>query len=340
MKNNKLLLAILATALATTFSFYKKEPVHANQATDFIQSLNAEQKKKVLLPFYHLSGHKWHFIPASQSNPHGVAMKDLDGNQKQKLQVLLQAYLSTKGYNRTKNIMDLEYVLKELNPAHTSRIPENYFVAIYGTPHKDSVWGWSFQGHHVALNFTVVKNQIAFAPFFFGSNPAEVKEGPKKGMRVIKEEEEIAFELVNTFTEDQLQKAMIQQQAFEEVVTVNAIQVEALPQAGISIKELTPSQKRILNKLIGAYLSAMPPALATMRFKKMEQEDLSNIYFGWAGATKKGEGHYYRIQGKTFLIEFDNTQNNANHIHTVWRDFNGDFGRDLLTEHYKTAHRH
>lgn len=340
MKNNTLLVVIIVIALVTTFSFYKKEPVHANKAVDFIQSLNAEQKKKVLFPFYRLSGHSWHFFPASQSKPDGFAMKDLDENQKQKLLALLQAYLSTKGYAKTKNIMDLEYVLKELNPTQTSRIPENYFVAIYGTPHTDSAWGWSFHGHHVALNFTVVKNKIAFAPFFFGTNPAEIKEGPKKGTRVIKEEEEIAFELVNSFSKEQLQKAMIQQKAFDEIITLNATRVEALPQTGICITELTSPQKSILNKLIGAYLSAMPPQLAAMRINKMEKEDLNAIYFGWAGATKKGEGHYYRIQGKTFLIEFDNTQTNANHIHTVWREFNGDFGRDLLTEHHKTAHQH
>ncbi|MES2881181.1 MAG: DUF3500 domain-containing protein [Bacteroidota bacterium] len=340
MKNNKLLVVIIVIALVTIFSFYKKKPVHANMAVDFIESLNAEQRKKILLPFYNLSGHNWHFFPASQSNPDGVAMKALDENQKQKLVGLLQAYLSTKGYDKTKNIMDLEYVLKELNPSQTNRIPENYFVSIYGTPHTDSAWGWSFQGHHLALNFTVVKNKIAFAPFFFGTNPAEIKEGPKKGTRVIKEEEEIAFELVNTFSKAQLQKAMIQQKAFDEIITVNATRVKALPQAGIAITDLTPYQKNILNKLIGAYLSSMPKELAAMRLKKMEKEDLNAIYFGWAGAIKTGEGHYYRIQGKTFLVEFDNTQNNANHIHTVWRDFNGDFGRDLLNEHYKTAHQH
>ena len=324
----------------TIFSFDKQKPTNANKAIDFIHSLNAGQKKKLLIPFYNLSGHNWHFIPASQSNPDGVAMKDLDATQKQKLQTLLQAYLSSKGYTRTKNIMDLEYILKELNPTQTSRIPENYFVAIYGTPHKDSAWGWSFQGHHVVLNFTVVKNKIAFAPFFFGSNPAEIKEGPKKGTSVIKEEEDIAFDLVNTFSKEQLQKAIIQLKAFEEIVTVNATKVAPLPEAGISVKELTVGQKIILNKLIAVYLSSMPNELAAIRLKKIKREDLNAIHFGWAGATKKGEGHYYRIQGKTFLVEFDNTQNNANHIHTVWRDFNGDFGRDLLNEHYKTAHQH
>jgi hypothetical protein len=327
-------------ALMTAFAFYKHEPSNSDKALAFINSLNAAQKQKALLPFYHLSPHEWSFLPATTSYPDGVAMKDMDTVQKQKLSILLQAYLSTKGYTRTNNIMDLEYILKGLQPNNTSRIPENYYIAIYGTPHQDSTWGWSFLGHHVALNFTVVKDKIAFAPFFFGANPAEIKEGTKKGTRVIKEEEDIAFELINTFTKAQLIKAIIQSEPFSEIVTSNATLVAPLPAAGISIKEFTAGQKNILDKLLAAYLSSMPEELAAMRLDKIQKEDLNAIHFGWAGALIKNKPHYYRIQGKTFLVEFDNIQNNANHIHTVWRDFDGDFGRDLLREHYKNSHHH
>jgi hypothetical protein len=331
---------MMFAVLGTGFFFYKQLPSNADEAIAFINSLEPDQKKNAVFPFYDLTPHEWSFLPASTSYPDGVSLKDLDSIQKPRLNNLLQAYLSTKGYIKTKTIMDLENVLHEINPGSPNRIPENYFVAIYGTPNKDSAWGWSFQGHHVALNFTVVKDKIAFAPFFFGSNPAEVKDGPKKGTRAITDEEDIAFDLINTFTEEQRQKAIFQLQSFVEIVTSTATQVAPLPDVGIPVKGLTNDQRGILNKLLSAYLSSMPGELANMRLKQIQAEDFNAIHFGWAGATKKGEPHYYRIQGKTFLIEFDNTLNNANHIHTVWRDFNGDFGRDLLREHYQTSHHH
>ncbi len=338
---NKMLLPIIMSAvLGTGFFLYVQLPSNADKAIAFIHSLEPDQKKKTVFPFYNLTPHEWSYLPASTSHPDGVSLKDLDSIQKVKLNDLLQAYLSTKGYIKTKTIMDLENVLHELNPANPNRIPDNYFVAIYGTPHKDSVWGWAYQGHHVVLNFTVVKDKIAFAPFFFGSNPAEVRDDPKKGTRAITDEEDIAFELINTFSEEQRQKTIFQLQSFVEIVTSNATQVAPLPDAGIPVKDLTNDQKSILTKLLSAYLSSMPDALANMRLQKIHAEDFNATHFGWAGATKKGEPHYYRIQGKTFLVEFDNTLNNANHIHTVWRDFNGDFGRDLLREHYQTSHHH
>ncbi|MFZ9387271.1 MAG: DUF3500 domain-containing protein [Chitinophagaceae bacterium] len=340
MKFKTLLLVMTPLSFLTAYSFFKKEPSNSKKAIDFINSLNTSQKEKALFPFYHLSPHEWSFLPASTSYPDGVAMKDLDTVQKQKLNILLQAYLSTNGYTRTKNIMDLEYILKELQPNNTSRIPENYYIAIYGYPHQDSTWGWSFLGHHVALNFTVVKDKIAFAPFFFGANPVEIKEGSKKGTRVIKEEEDIAFELINTFTPEQMNKALIQSEPYTEIVTSNSTLVAPLPDAGISMKELTAGQNAILEKLLAAYLSSMPDDLAAMRLKKIKTEDLNSIHFGWAGSLMKSKPHYYRIQGKTFMVEFDNIQNSANHIHTVWRDFNGDFGRDLLSEHYKYSQHH
>jgi hypothetical protein len=252
----------------------------------------------------------------------------------------MKGYLSETGFDRTRAIMDLEYVLKEMQPTSTNRIIENYYIAFYGTPHQDSIWGWAFQGHHVVLNFTVVKDKVAFAPFFFGSNPAEIKEGPSQGYRVIAAEEDIAYSLLNSFSAEQRAKAVFQENPFIEIVTFTATQVAPLPPVGITVREMNGVQKNLLNLLLTAYLSAMPDDLAAARLGNIQSEDFEDVRFGWAGGLKKGEPHYYRIQGKTFLVEFDNTQNNANHIHEVWRDFNGDFGRDLLLEHYEHEHHH
>ena len=317
-----------------------KENSNAAKANNFITSLNEEQKKKVLFAFNEMNRYEWHYVPASMMPRRGIAIKDMDPNQKEKVYYLLQAFLSNEGYDKTKRIMSLENVLRELEPNNEHRIPENYFVAIYGTPANDSVWGWKFSGHHIALNFTVVKDKIAFAPFFFGANPAIVKEGSKKGFRAIKEEEDLGFELVNLLTTEQKQKAIFQLEAFTDIVTTMSVEVAPLKPVGIFAVDMTAEQKTVLNKLIDAYLSSMPPAIAKIRMKKIATEDMNSLRFGWAGGTVTGAPHYYRVQGKTFLIEFDNTQNNANHIHSVWRDFNGDYGEDLLREHYQNSPHH
>ncbi len=331
-----MVMTITSSAAASTVG----SPGGVDMANKFIQSLHSEQRAKVVLPFYGLAPHGWSFYPASLVFPNGIAVKDLDSLQKSLLYDFMKGYLSETGYDRTRAIMDLENVLLTLEPDNPHRIPENYYMAIYGTPHADSTWGWSFQGHHVVLNFTIVKGKIAYTPFFFGSNPAEIKEGPSQGYRAISTEEDIAYALINSLSGDQIEKAVFQAAPFVEIVTFVASQVSPLPEVGIPASEMSGVQKNLLHLLLSAYLSAMPDDIAAARLNRIKTEDGDMIYFGWAGSVKKGEPHYYRIQGKTFLVEFDKTQNMANHIHMVWRDFDGDFGRNLLLEHYQHDHQH
>ncbi len=313
---------------------------NSSVAAAFINSLDTSQRKKCVFEFDQMSRYEWHFLPATMVSRQGIPIRELDSLQKQSFYLLLKSYLSDKGYTRTKEIMSYEYLLKELEPQNPNRIPENYFVAIYGNPETDTIWGWKFSGHHVALNFTIVNNQLAFAPFFFGVYPAEVKDGKYKGRRVIKDEEDLGFQLVNSLSRDQKSKAIFQLKAFNEIVTTNSEQVGILDRVGIHAKNLTTEQKIILNKLIVAYLASMPTEIANTRMKRIASENIDEISFGWAGGLAPGQPHYYRIQGKSFLIEFDNTQDHANHIHSVWRDFNGDFGADLIKEHYQNSHHH
>ena len=318
-----------------------------NNTVDFssalivINSLDSLQKAKSVFPFDEMSRYDWNYLPPSLIPRRGACLKDLDSTQKNNVYALLKSFLSEKGFTRTLDIMDNEFYLKELEPNMIHRIPENQFIAFYGNPGKDSIWGWKFSGHHIALNFTIVNDKLAFTPVFFGVYPAEIKEGQNKGRRIIKDEEDIGFELINMLSSEQKLKAIFQSKAFNDIVTTNSIQVGTLDPVGILAKDLTPQQKIILNKLIVCHLSSMPTEIAEMRMKRIASEDFNQIRFGWAGGLVEGVPHYYRIQGKTFLIEFDNTTHNANHIHIVWRDFNGDFGVDLLKEHYEnTKHHH
>ena len=314
--------------------------VDFSSALTVINSLDSVQKAKSVFPFDEMSRYDWHYLPPTIIPRRGVCLKDLDSTQKKNIYALIKSFLSDKGFSRTQDIINNESYLKELEPDVTFRIPENHFIAFYGTPGKDSIWGWKFSGHHVALNFTIVNNQLAFTPIFFGVYPAEIKEGQNKGRRIIKDEEDIGFELINMLTSEQKEKAVFQKNAFRDIVSSNATHVGPLTPVGILAKDLTSQQKNILNKLIVCHLSSMPTNIAELRMKRIVSEDFNLLRFGWAGGLINGVPHYYRIQGKTFLIEFDNTTHNANHIHIVWRDFDGDFGVDLLNEHYKKSIHH
>ncbi len=322
------------------YSLSQNNSTGSSIANTFINSLDSVQKSKTVFAFDTMARYEWHYVPPTAVPRQGIAIRELDSTQKQNIYNLLKAYLSSNGYTRTQDIINTEYLLKELEPNSKGRIPENYFVSFYGNPVKDKTWGWKITGHHLALNYTIVDNKLAFAPFFFGVYPAVRTTGNAKDKNIFKYEEELGFKLVNALSEEQKLKAIFNLVPYPDIVTKTSHKVVPFDTVGIFAKDLTLEQKHILNQLIVTYLSNMPSKIAKLRMKRIESEDFNKISFGWAGSTKLGEPHYYRIQGKTFLIELDNTQSNANHVHTVWRDFNGDYGIDLLKEHYKNSNHH
>ncbi|UCS92765.1 DUF3500 domain-containing protein [Echinicola marina] len=308
-------------------------------ASKFLSSLNAEQRTKALLDFNHESKPSWHYFPSTMFERAGISLAELNIEQKAALFKLLKNSLSQSGYDKALKIIDLENVLAALSGNASLRDPEKYYAAFYGNPAKDPIWAWSFEGHHLSLNFTIDDQEISIAPRFMGANPATIPNGPRKGERTLREEDR-GFELLNSLNEEQKQKAIFREEAFPNIITTNKEELSPLDPVGIKFEALQLHQRSILLHLIDVYLSSMPAALAKKRMEKLKTEELNQIRFGWAGATSPGIGHYYRVQGKSFLIEFDNTQNKANHIHTVWRDFDGDFGRDLIKEHYHNADHH
>ncbi len=330
-----LLLIIYLVPLLLSF-----HPSNEELAQRFLNALNTEQKAKTLLNFDHDSKSNWHYFPATMFERAGISLAELNEEQKDALFNLLKSSLSKSGYDKTLKIIDLENVLAELSGNSTMRDPEKYYAAFYGDPTKDKIWSWSFEGHHLSLNFTIDDKEVSIAPRFMGANPATILSGPRKGERTLSQEEDLGFELINSFNAEQKQMALLDQEAFPDIITKNDKEVDPLKPVGIRYKNLQLDQQSKLLDLIDVYLSNMPENLAKQRMENLKKEELDEITFGWAGATESGIGHYYRVQGKTFLIEFDNTQNKANHIHSVWRDFDGDFGRDLIKEHYHNSNHH
>ena len=327
-------ISLLAVALVVmAFDMLTDTP-----AVSFLKSLNKDQRSKAQMTFHDESRMLWHYVPSSMFPRAGIQLDELDTTQKSKLDKLLKSFLSEKGYEKTKKIIDLENVLLEMSGDSIMRNPENYSVAFYGNPEKDSIWAFSFEGHHVSLNFTIHDEKIEIAPRFLGANPAKILSGPREGERTLKIEEDLGFELINALTAEQRKIAIFQEEPYYEIVTGRSSKVEPLNPLGISYGELNRHQQLIFLQLLDEYLSTMPVEMAKKRMDSIKNEEMDELRFGWAGATVLGKGHYYRIQGKSFLIEFDNVQNNANHIHTVWRDFDGDFGRNLIREHYENSH--
>jgi hypothetical protein len=307
-------------------------------ADAFLASLEPEQRSKALFEFEDAERLNWHFVPRARR---GLPLEEMSAEQQELARGVLRAGLSRRGYLTASTIIELELVLREMGENPAVRDPELYYFSIFGTPSHAAPWGFRAEGHHLSLNFTLLGDTlIATAPAFFGANPAEVRSGSRQGLRALADEEDIGRELVLSLDESQLDDALIATEAPRDIVTGNAAQVEPLAPIGIRITELRPDQAAILVRLLGVYLGRMAEPLAEHRRAALERTDFGEVAFAWAGSTRPGEAHYYRVQGPSFLVEYDNTQNGANHIHTVWRDFDGDFGRDLLREHYRNAPPH
>ena len=322
--------------------------VMAVAATKFLGSLTAEQRQQAMFPFEGNERTHWHFIPTELFPRNGLPIKQMNQSQRERAHDLLKAGLSQRGYMTATQIMQLENVLAAIESAQPLggnrfvRDPERYFFSIFGTPSTRDTWGWRVEGHHVSLHFTVVNGTLAAgSPSFFGSNPAEVRSGPKKGTRVLGPEEDAARSLVESLDASQREKAIINTTAPNDIVTMASVKVDPLSPVGIPGSALTASQRALLRKLIDVYTGYMADDIAADRLTRIEKAGWDKIAFAWAGSLERGQKHYYRVQGPTFLIEYDNTQNDANHIHSVWRDFSGDFGEDLLREHLRnTPHDH
>lgn len=332
-----LLYAALNVALAQPAS----PPSEALTATEmttavqaFLKTLDEEAREQAMIPFDDEERYNWHFTPRERK---GLPLKAMTAEQRIAAHDLLRSALSSKGYLKATSIMHLEEVLKVLENGSPRRDPENYAFSIFGTPGEGEPWGWRIEGHHLSLNYSSVTDSLSTTPAFFGANPAEVRSGPHTGLRVLAAEEDLARDLMVALNEEQRTKAIILEEAPEEIVTGVARKVSLDTLRGLPASEMTDVQRGLLRRLLEEYAHNMPHDMAHAQLQKIEEAGFDSLHFAWAGTLERGGPHYYRIHGPTVLFEYDNVQNDANHIHTIWRDFEGDFGEDLLQRHYETS---
>jgi hypothetical protein len=326
-----------------TVASQKSASAMAGAANKWVASLTPEQKAAGTFAFDSEERLRWHFIPNEMHARKGVTVKQMTEPQRALAHALLKTGLSAKGYMTATAIMELEKVLV-VTEGEGRRFPrdhEMYFFSVFGTPGDKTAWGWRLEGHHISIRFDVVGGSMtASSPAFFGTNPAEVRTdvpgAAPRGTRVLGFEEDAGRALLDALDDAQKTTAIVLPVAPTDIITMIVPKIEPLTPAGIKATALTKPQREKLMALVEAYSGLAAPDVAAERMDRVKKAGLDNITFAWAGETAKGKKHYYRVQGPTFLIEYDNTQNDGNHVHSVWRDFNGDWGADLLRQHLKS----
>jgi hypothetical protein len=336
--HSRLLLASVGIAALTAAYYRINSPsIMADAAKAFLASLPPDQKERASFSFTDEERFNWHFIPRVRK---GLAFREMAPGPRQLAHALLAAGLSQQGVIKADTVMSLDQVLKEIevNPTN-ERDPEKYYFSIFGEPSETGTWAYRVEGHHLALNFTIVKGHVASTPSFFGANPAEVKGTSRNGLRTLKREEDLGRDLIKSLTDTQRTIAIVDKDAYKDIITMASRKaaIEGKP-SGLPFAKFTAKQRELLDSLVAEYANDFPAPIADARMDQYRKSQ-SGLFFAWAGGIEKGDPHYYRIQTPIFLIEYDDTQNNANHIHSVWRDYEGDFGVDLLGEHYQTSHK-
>jgi ADP-ribose pyrophosphatase YjhB (NUDIX family) len=303
-------------------------------ARQFLASLDADQRALATFEWDSTQRKDWHFIPKTRK---GLPLKDLAQDQQHLAYGLLNTVMSQEGALKALTIMSFERILWELENKAPHRDPAMYHFSFFGAVDSESTWGLSIEGHHFSLNVTVAGGQlISGTPSFYGTNPDIILSGPRKGMQILSEEQSLAFELVESLSISQRQKAILPGGVPEDILTAAQQQVEKFPDSGLEASDLNATQKRTLIRLIREYIFRQSPTIATAQMRDIRNQD--SITFSWVGKTDQFSPHYYRIQGKDFIIEYANVQNDANHAHAVLRSPSNDFGASWIAEHVKEAH--
>ncbi len=308
----------------------------------WLETLDPAQRERATFPFDTEERFVWAFTPGERE---GLALRDMEPRQRETAMGIVRASMSERGAREVADVIALETVLGalELEGGRANwprRDPELYWFAAFGDPSAGAPWSWRVGGHHVAIHMTVAEGRVVgSSPSFLGANPAVVPAGPTAGTRVLTGEEGLARDLLSNLTPTQREIAVVDPVAPPEILTGNSARADArsVPH-GIRYDELDDAGRERLERLIGHYLGRASDEIAAADWERIATDGLGDTHFAWAGPIEPGRGHYYAVHGPRLLIEYDNTQNGANHIHAVWRDLANDWGEDLLAAHYRTGH--
>jgi hypothetical protein len=311
----------------------------ARAATAFLAALEPRHRGRAVFAFADAERSNWHYVPRRRE---GVPFKDMTAGGRAAAHDLMRASLSAAGYAKAVDVIRLEGVLRQLETfGGFLRDPDNYLVTIFGTPGPGAPWGWRLEGHHLSLNFTVVPGRaIAVTPAFLGANPARVPSGPLQGLRVLQAEQDLGLALARSLEPAQRTRAVIGGDSLGDIVSGPGRGDRLRTPAGVALGDLGSESRALAGRLLETYARNMRADLADAELQKLREGGLERVHFAWAGPLDPARPHYYRLHGPTVLIEYDNTQNDANHIHSVWHDPRNDFGADLLRAHYQMGSHH
>jgi hypothetical protein len=308
----------------------------ATAARAFLASLPEDLRSRTRYAMDSGERHNWHFVPKSRN---GASLLELDDAQAELIGPLLATALSPEGLLLARGVIKHENILREVETARgvdaSRRDPGLYHTTIFGEPTTRAPWAWRFEGHHLSLNVTQLPGHAPLiGPVFVGANPATVPSGPQAGLRLLAGEEDLGRALVTLLPEARRRTALIRETAFADIVTGNDREVK-LESQGLAAGDMNEAERKALRSLIELYTARFAGDAARDVLAPLDHAGFENVRFAWAGGLQAGQPHYYRVHGPTLLIEYDNTQNGANHIHTVYRDLERDFGGDLLRAHYR-----
>ena len=308
------------------------------EAVAFLRTLTPEQRRAAVFGIDSPERLDWDYVPRERA---GLALKAMDGRQRAAAHALLRAALSDAGYRKATDIMRLEEVLRAIEKVRRfDRDPDNYKWILFGDPEVGAPWGWRVEGHHLSLNFTFAGDSTgAVTPAFMGANPARVPSGPLGGFRVLGAQEDLARELIRGLPAADRDRAIIAARSLGNIVSGPGRADALRTPVGLPIRDMAPPQRALAERLIEEFVGNLRTDLAEAQRARIREAGVGANSFAWAGPFEPGHAHYFRLHGPRLLIEHDNTQNDANHVHSVWRDPARDFALDLLGEHYRSGHQ-
>tara|TARA_B100000029_G_scaffold497280_1_gene564705 strand:+ start:364 stop:1386 length:1023 start_codon:yes stop_codon:yes gene_type:complete len=321
-------LLIVGSLLATTRKPVESASAMTAACARFLTTLDENQAAQCSFAFKDKERLNWHFIPRVRK---GLPIKDLEGAPLRAALALLRSGLSEAGYDQALNVMSLEEVLYLLEGGDRQtrrdrRDPRKYYISVFGKPGPRGSWGWRFEGHHLSLNYTFVDGKLASTtPEFYGANPGTINSGPGRQIRVLGPEEDIARSILIGCNDAQEAAAWRSKEAPDDLRGGGVAQPDTTAPVGLPVSKMSTGQKKLMQTLLTEYLKNMPADVEKQRRAEINKAGIEKIYFAWWGSAKKNERHYYRVQGPTFLIEYNNTQQSANHVHSIWRNLAGDF---------------